>query len=178
LRLRNLWTWGPSQKTLLPRLIGPDHHRCRNPPHFATQWLALLLRIREVPSSHLSSEIGYTDWGFSRYFFNPSRQVLDKRSHTTHLWKRRGVSGQVTPRPRFSPGERTPGTHWTGGWVGPRAALDTEVREKIPYLCRGSNLDRSVVQSVATHYTDLATFIYDTANPFHIVSKLSDSCGR
>jgi hypothetical protein len=30
------------------------------------------------------------------------------------------------PRPRFSPGERTPGTHCTGGWVGPRAGLDTE----------------------------------------------------
>jgi hypothetical protein len=29
-------------------------------------------------------------------------------------------------RPRFSPGERTPGTHCTGGWVGPRAGLDTE----------------------------------------------------
>jgi hypothetical protein len=31
-----------------------------------------------------------------------------------------------TPRPRFMPG-----THWTGGWVGPRAGLNTEVREKI-----------------------------------------------
>jgi hypothetical protein len=28
------------------------------------------------------------------------------------------------------PGERTPGTHWTGGCVGPRAGLDTEVRGK------------------------------------------------
>jgi hypothetical protein len=37
----------------------------------------------------------------------------------------------VTPRPRSSPGERTPGTHCTGGWVGPRAGLDTEVRGKI-----------------------------------------------
>jgi hypothetical protein len=35
----------------------------------------------------------------------------------------------VTPRPPFTPGERTPGTHFTGGWVGPRA--DTEVRGKI-----------------------------------------------
>jgi hypothetical protein len=35
------------------------------------------------------------------------------------------------PRPLFTPGERTPGTHWTGGWVGPRAGLDTEVRGKI-----------------------------------------------
>jgi hypothetical protein len=39
-----------------------------------------------------------------------------------------GVSGQ---RPRFTPGERTPGTHCTGGWVGPRAGLDTEATEKI-----------------------------------------------
>jgi hypothetical protein len=27
--------------------------------------------------------------------------------------------------------EETPGTHWTGGWVGPRACLDTEARGKI-----------------------------------------------
>jgi hypothetical protein len=32
---------------------------------------------------------------------------------------------------RFTPGERTPGTHCTGGWVGPRAGLDTEARGKI-----------------------------------------------
>jgi hypothetical protein len=25
---------------------------------------------------------------------------------------------------RFTPGERTPGTHWIGGWVGPRAGLN------------------------------------------------------
>jgi hypothetical protein len=34
----------------------------------------------------------------------------------------------VTPRQRFSSGERT---HCTGGWVGPRAGLDTEARGKI-----------------------------------------------
>jgi hypothetical protein len=37
----------------------------------------------------------------------------------------------VTPLPPFSPGERTPDTHCTGGWVGPRAGLDTEDRGKI-----------------------------------------------
>jgi hypothetical protein len=37
----------------------------------------------------------------------------------------------VTPRPRFSPGERTPGTHCTGGWAGPRTGLDTEARGNI-----------------------------------------------
>jgi hypothetical protein len=25
---------------------------------------------------------------------------------------------------RFTPRERVPGTHWIGGWVGPRAVLD------------------------------------------------------
>jgi hypothetical protein len=25
---------------------------------------------------------------------------------------------------RFTPGERAPGTHWVGGWVGPRVGLD------------------------------------------------------
>jgi hypothetical protein len=36
-----------------------------------------------------------------------------------------------TPRPHHSPGERIPITHCTGGWVGPRAGLDTEARGKI-----------------------------------------------
>jgi hypothetical protein len=45
----------------------------------------------------------------------------------------------VTPRPRFTPWERTPGTHWIGGWVSFRDGLDTEAREKILCLCRGSN---------------------------------------
>jgi hypothetical protein len=48
-----------------------------------------------------------------------------------------GVSGQRHAWPRFTPGERTPGTHYTGGWVGPRAGLDTEARGKILCLCRG-----------------------------------------
>jgi hypothetical protein len=45
----------------------------------------------------------------------------------------------VTPRPHFTPGERTPGTHCIWGWVGPRAGLDAEVRGKILCLRRGSN---------------------------------------
>jgi hypothetical protein len=31
---------------------------------------------------------------------------------------------------RFNPGERAPGTHWIGGWVGPRASLDDMEKEK------------------------------------------------
>jgi hypothetical protein len=63
----------------------------------------------------------------------------------------------VTPRPRFTPRERTPDTHCTGGWVDLRAGLDTEVKEKILCPCRGSNLDLPVVQPVSRHYTDLGT---------------------
>jgi hypothetical protein len=34
---------------------------------------------------------------------------------------------------RFMPGERVPGTHWIGGWVGPGAGLDTvSKRKKFP----------------------------------------------
>jgi hypothetical protein len=64
-----------------------------------------------------------------------------------------GVSGQSHAPAALYPGERTPGTHCTGGWVGPRAGLDTEVREKILCPCRESNPDRPVVQPVVRHYT-------------------------
>jgi hypothetical protein len=33
---------------------------------------------------------------------------------------------------RFTAGERTPGTHWIGGWVGPRAGLHNMEKGKFP----------------------------------------------
>jgi hypothetical protein len=60
----------------------------------------------------------------------------------------------VTLRPHFTPAERTPGTHCTGGWVGPRAGLDTEAREKILWRCRGSDLNHPVVKYLTRHYAD------------------------
>jgi hypothetical protein len=47
------------------------------------------------------------------------------------------------PRPRFTLGEGYPGTRCTGGWVGPRAGLDTEVRGKILSTLPGIEPDRS-----------------------------------
>jgi hypothetical protein len=41
--------------------------------------------------------------------------------------------------------------------VGTRAGLEMSLEEKSSCLCRDSNLDRPVVQSVATHYTNRAT---------------------
>jgi hypothetical protein len=40
-------------------------------------------------------------------------------------------SAEVKNESRFEPRERTPGTHCTGGWVDPRAGLDTEATGKI-----------------------------------------------
>jgi hypothetical protein len=31
----------------------------------------------------------------------------------------------------FTAGERAPGTHWIGGWVGPRASLEAVEKRKI-----------------------------------------------
>jgi len=39
----------------------------------------------------------------------------------------------------FTPRERAPGTHWIGGWMGPRAVLDAVVKRKIPSPRRESN---------------------------------------
>jgi hypothetical protein len=66
-----------------------------------------------------------------------------------------GVSGQRHAPAALYPGERTPGTHCTGGWVGPRAGLDAEARREKSSAPVG---DRTpIVQPIVRHYTDSAT---------------------
>jgi hypothetical protein len=55
---------------------------------------------------------------------------------------------------RFTPRERAPGSHWIGGWVGPRAVLDAVVKRKIPSPRRKSNLRTPIVQPIAQRYID------------------------
>jgi hypothetical protein len=50
-----------------------------------------------------------------------------------------GGEWSVSRPATFYPQERTTSTNWIGGWVGLRAGLDTEARQKILYLCWGSN---------------------------------------
>jgi hypothetical protein len=57
--------------------------------------------------------------------------------------------------PRFTPGERIPGTHCTGGWVGPRAGLDTEATGKILSPLPGIEPRSPIIQPLARHYTEL-----------------------
>jgi hypothetical protein len=101
------------------------------------QIIGNLCRIPHVP---LGYEVKYIKKG----------KVVPLRSTETQLGVRRyssyssltsalegGGLVSVMPRPRFTPGERAPGTHCIGCWVGPRAGLDAEVRGKILCLCRG-----------------------------------------
>jgi hypothetical protein len=50
-----------------------------------------------------------------------------------------GMSGRRHASAALYPWERTPSTHWIGGWVSLRAGLDTQARVKIPCLCWGLN---------------------------------------
>jgi hypothetical protein len=66
------------------------------------------------------------------------------------------VCGQLHAPAALPPRERALGTHWKGGWLGPRAVLDAVVKRNIPSLHRESNLRAPIVQSVAQRYTDRA----------------------
>jgi hypothetical protein len=45
--------------------------------------------------------------------------------YRSHLLTLALVGGEWSASP---PGEKAPGTHWIGGWVGPRAGLDDVVK--------------------------------------------------
>ena len=62
-----------------------------------------------------------------------------------------GVRGQRHAPAGLYPRER-PGTHCTGGWVGPRAGLDRCGKSRPP-----PGFDPRTVQPVASRYTDGAT---------------------
>jgi hypothetical protein len=91
----------------------------------------------------------------SRY--TPWRRLGGERRYSSYSFSTSALDGGECSASRpgrdFTPGERARGTHCTGGWVGPRAGLDTEDRGKILCPCRGSNPDRPVVQPVVRHYT-------------------------
>jgi hypothetical protein len=58
------------------------------------------------------------------------------------------MDGQHHAPAALPPGEK-PGTHCTGGWVGPRAGLDVCEKSRPP-----PGVDPLTVQPVASRYTD------------------------
>jgi hypothetical protein len=89
------------------------------------------------------------------------------RYNSTHsLTSALGGGGWSASRPgRLTLRGRDPGTHWTGGWVGPRTVLDAVGKRKIPSPRRKSNPRTPIVQPVAHRYTDWAiTDLYVSPN--------------
>jgi hypothetical protein len=60
------------------------------------------------------------------------------------------------PWPHFTSGEKDPHTPWIGGWVGPRASLDTEARRKKPFAPAG---DQTPVIQPVVRLTELPWLI-------------------
>jgi hypothetical protein len=55
-----------------------------------------------------------------------------------------------------APPGKSPGTHYTGGWMGPRDGLDAAIRRKIPSTCRDSNPDNPARSPALYHWAILA----------------------
>jgi hypothetical protein len=65
-----------------------------------------------------------------------------------------GCVVSVRPNRALAPGKRPPvPTGQEAGWA-PEPIRTQRLEEIYFFLCRGSNLDRPVVQSVVRHYTD------------------------
>jgi hypothetical protein len=80
----------------------------------------LLVRMLKLKLSHYTPRRRLWERGYSSYSFS-----------TTALnggeWSASRPGLALPPLPR----ERTPGTHCTGGWVGPSAGLDKEAGGKV-----------------------------------------------
>jgi hypothetical protein len=125
-------------------------------------------RVQNGSGAHAASypmgTMGLFTWGVKRL------DMLTLCNHTLRLFPSRheGVLGEWRYSPthsltsalgggewsasrlgRFTPREKAPGTHWIGGWVGPRAVLGAVVKRKIPSLRRESNHTTPIVQPIA-----------------------------
>jgi hypothetical protein len=66
-------------------------------------------------------------------------KVEKKYSSYSLTWALDGDEWSASRLGALYPREKTSGTHWIEGWMGLRAALDTQGRGKVVCLCRGSN---------------------------------------
>jgi hypothetical protein len=74
----------------------------------------------------------------------PRRRIGGVEVSSTHSLTSALDGGEwsASRRGRFTSRERAPGTHWIGGWVGPRAVLDAVVKRKIPSPLREWKMTR------------------------------------
>jgi len=81
------------------------------------------------------------------------------------------VSGQFQA-PAVVPRERTPGTHCKGGWVGPRAGLDTAVAKRTNVCPYRESKPCHPVRSLVTVLTELPQFhtTSEQSNKIHTIT--------
>jgi hypothetical protein len=131
-------------------------------------WVAVL---EYGENSHSTSEASVTVWILCDYKHEEDckRWITVKQSRYTpwrRLWGENlqllslnlGTGRGWVVTPPFTDAERTPGTHCTGGWVGPRVGLDAEVRGIILWLCLRSNPGRPVSSQTLYWATRLTFF--------------------
>jgi hypothetical protein len=80
----------------------------------------------------------------SRYRHAGAKGERKCSSYSLFIWTLEGGEWSASRPAALCPRERTAATHWTGGWVGLRAGLNTEARGKILFLCTGPNHGRPV----------------------------------
>jgi hypothetical protein len=66
------------------------------------------------------------------------------------------VNGQLHD-PAVLPRRKEPGTHWIGGWLGPRAGLDAEAEGEISYGLFKARLQLKVGPISFTMFVRLST---------------------
>jgi hypothetical protein len=72
------------------------------------------------------------------------RRIGEWRYSSTHSLTSALDGGEwsVSRPGRFTPAERASGTHWIGGWVGPRAVLDAVVKRNPVYEMKCLSVNR------------------------------------
>jgi hypothetical protein len=108
-----------------------------------------------------------------------------KQSHNTHMEERvyrfcsfktsalDGGEWSASRPDRALPPTKAPRYPLYRSLGGPQSRSGDRGYSKIFFLCRGSNLDRSVVQSVARHYTDRATPAPETSRALLYDSEIN-----
>jgi hypothetical protein len=110
----------------------------------------------------------------------PWRRMVEWMYRSTFSWPLTSalVGGEWSnSRPgRFTPGERTIGTHWIGGWMGPRARLDDMENRKFLILPEPRTPIPRIVQPVATrlsrlHVMYLGSHYYASVHRYTVVLR-------
>ena len=79
------------------------------------------------------------------------------------------MRGQRHAPAALYPWER-PGTHCTGGWVGPRAVMD-----RCGKSCPQLGFDPRTVQPIASHYTDWSTWLTNIPIGWSLLQEWNNS---